>query len=995
MKRAIDQKEDQPKQQCKSLNELVTSKSMQNLALGQGADFDQLPLNLLNSEKTEERVQCLHNIATSLSMFSTEEHKIVIELLTERLLIEDNNDIKGMLILIFEKSGYIPNLNVVRLLTHLIDQLDTKSTRVKWQLYNCFYHILNNRSIKGNESILIKLFQHLIPDLSDPHHKVRSKSVTLLSLIPFVNEHEGMMSKMEVQQVISNYVLDNDPRVRKSALDALVQMHLRGCPLDLEIYNLAVSSLRDDYEEVRMGGLNLMGVLSSLYPNHRMKLAHEQMDETTRLIDDAFNKVCDLINDASVVIRTKACVMMASYQQVGPNTLAQTFSKQIMSHLRRNVPRYKKQQKYQHSIIPVAEGDIDVGSDEFHLLDSGACGAFIHGLEDEYQEVRNASIDSICELCMYNDQLIKKAVECLVDMFNDEIDKIRVNAIQSLRKIGTRAILEFNDEQLEVSVGALQDSDTIARQATHDLFTVVRLTVQDSMVVLLEALEANMKRYPEDQLSIYRCLVDIGKRHDDYIEKLIPILLKLDKRYLPREANVEDNLYTAYVILIVNACTPNPKLLNTLPKYIFRHFAYYKSKYPDCIPDLRKLYNSAGIKLEGDVDTLPMTFSASAKKLVEADAESYMIATVDMLRVIKKQVKRGDFSAALLTLDTATRNFKYITSLRPVIAGKSELAQLYLHCYKDVIKVKQRQTSPTYASTAQMVASSLLRHSYSIQYTFIGLTKQNLHAAMYFRVIANLVWIFGVLKQMSISNNTSLNIKNMLTAFDIRVDTIIKCFKEDNYDHSALDELKANLSKAKEFPTTSKMTALHSFIAVSVIIYVYNIITFLPNPHGVLMFERYLTMVFRQRLPSVLRVKLEPQYIVLPNPHRVLMFERYLTMVFRRRSPMSLRVKLEPYVLIFVRYLTMVFRRRLPSVLRVKLEPTYIVVPNPHSVLIFVRYLTMVFRQLLSISRRTPVRTSYVESSRNTLSFTSLSRSFSVINHSFSTAIIISPSFPH
>lgn len=40
----------------------------------------------------------------------------------------------------------------------------------------------------------------------------------------------------------------------------------------------------------------------------------------------------------------------------------------------------------------MAEGDFDVESDEFHLLDSGACGAFIHGLEDEYQEVRYASI---------------------------------------------------------------------------------------------------------------------------------------------------------------------------------------------------------------------------------------------------------------------------------------------------------------------------------------------------------------------------------------------------------------------------------------------------------------------------------------------------------------------------------------------------------------------------------------------------------------------------
>lgn len=43
-------------------------------------------------------------------------------------------------------------------------------------------------------------------------------------------------------------------------------------------------------------------------------------------------------------------------------------------------------------MIPVAEGDFDVESEEFRILDSGACGAFVHGLEDEYKEVRNASI---------------------------------------------------------------------------------------------------------------------------------------------------------------------------------------------------------------------------------------------------------------------------------------------------------------------------------------------------------------------------------------------------------------------------------------------------------------------------------------------------------------------------------------------------------------------------------------------------------------------------
>ncbi|KAI8339839.1 armadillo-type protein [Blakeslea trispora] len=603
-------------------------------------------------------------------------------------------------------------------------------------------------------------------------------------------------TQMQVQKTISNYARDSDPRVRKSALDALLQMHIRGCPLDLTIYSLSVTSLRDDYEEVRMAGLNLMGVLSSLYPEHRMKLAHEDVDETTRLIDDAFNKVCDLVNDSAITIRTKACVMMASYQHVGPDMLNQTFSKQIMSHLKRRVPRYKQQQKrYANGAIPVAEGDIDVESNEFHLLDSGACGSFIHGLEDEYQEVRNAAIDSICELCMYNEQLTKKAIEFLVDMFNDDIDKIRLNAIQSLRKIGTKSPIEFDEEQLDIAVGALEDSDPVARHNTHDLFTVVRLTARVSLTTLLDALEANTNRYPMDILSIYRCLADVGKKHEDYVEILVPELLKLDKRYLPKEANVEDVMYTAYMILIANACVSNVKILNQLPKYVFRHFAYFKSKYPNCIPDLRKLYKTAGLKLEGDVDCLPMKFSASAKRLVASDADSYMTATVEMLQTIKNQIEQNELSTALLTIEVAARNFKYISGLKPSLFGKSELAQLYLKCCEAMIKIKQGHLS-TYASTAQLAAASLLRHSYTIQHTFFGLSPDTLHSIMYFRIFANM---------------------NMLLASHERVKLIQQHFDDGKAKEIAiLSNLKANLISASESPTTKKMALIQAFIPVDI-----------------------------------------------------------------------------------------------------------------------------------------------------------------------------------
>lgn len=755
-----------------------------------------------------------------------EQQRLVIEALLARIGREPDNDTKAMIILLLDRCCRFPNTNAFEVLRYMLNELNSTSTEVKWRVYSCIYNILKHRQVsreQNENNIIDLLFVSLKIDLSNLHHKVRSISISLLSLLPFIqgcttDDKPAIATQMEVQRVISNYASDSDPRVRKSALDALVQMHLRGCPLDLTIYYLSVTALRDDHEEVRMGGLNLLGVLSSLYPEHRMKLAHDDVDETTRLIDDAFNKVCDLVNDSSVTVRTKACVMMASYQHVGSDTLNQTFSKKIMSHLKRRIPRYKQQQKkYMQGAIPIAEGDIDVVSNEFHLLESGACGSFIHGLEDEFQEVRNASIDSICELSMYNEQLTKKAVEFLVDMFNDDIDKIRLNAIQSLRKIGTRCTLEFDEEQLEIAVGAFEDSDPLARHATHDLFSVVRLTCQPSLTTLLDALQANMDRYPMDILSIYRCLSDVGKRHEDYIESLVPSLLKLDKRFLPKEANVEDLMYTAYVILIVNACTSNPKMLSGLPKYIFRHFAYFKSKYPDCIPDLRKLYKAADIKLEGDVDCLPMTFSSSAKKLVAADAENYMMATTSMLSTIKKQVERKELDAALLSVDAAIRNFKYITSLKPVLAGKSELAQLYLHCYECVIIIKQSHSKPTYASTAQMAAASLLRKSYAMQHTFLGLSKCTLNAAMYIRVVANMIWMFGILKQIPISRNTSFNIKNMLLSFHKRVCLVQDSFNDDDNardseENRILIELKESLLSASSSPTTSRISKLHSFI---------------------------------------------------------------------------------------------------------------------------------------------------------------------------------------
>lgn len=66
---------------------------------------------------------------------------------------------------------------------------------------------------------------------------------------------------------------------------------------------------------------------------------------------------------------------------------------------------------------------------------SGSCGAFVHSLEDEFLEVRSTAIISMGELGLINPAFGSESLDYLVDMFNDEIESIRLLAINCLRKV--------------------------------------------------------------------------------------------------------------------------------------------------------------------------------------------------------------------------------------------------------------------------------------------------------------------------------------------------------------------------------------------------------------------------------------------------------------------------------------------------------------------------------------------------------------------------------
>lgn len=43
------------------------------------------------------------------------------------------------------------------------------------------------------------------------------------------------------------------------------------------------------------------------------------------------------------------------------------------------------------------------------------------------------------------------------------------------------------------------------------------MSTEDGMTSFLESIETNMRRFPEDQLSIYQCLRSVGRHHGVFL----------------------------------------------------------------------------------------------------------------------------------------------------------------------------------------------------------------------------------------------------------------------------------------------------------------------------------------------------------------------------------------------------------------------------------------------------------------------------------------------
>lgn len=184
-------------------------------------------------------------------------------------------------------------------------------------------------------------------------------------------------------------------------------------------------------------------------------------DSKLRLVDAAFGHICSAICDLSMQVRTQAASLLGGMTAVSNEFLHQTLDKKLMSNLRRKKSLHERYTElFQSGEWSSGKKWADdapkeqINASTVSLMASGACGAIVHGLEDEFLEVRTAAVDSLCKLAISNPKFAVLSLDFLVDMFNDEIENVRLRAISSLTAISKHITLR--EDQLETMLSSLE-----------------------------------------------------------------------------------------------------------------------------------------------------------------------------------------------------------------------------------------------------------------------------------------------------------------------------------------------------------------------------------------------------------------------------------------------------------------------------------------------------------------------------------------------------------
>ncbi|KAL0133799.1 hypothetical protein PUN28_001044 [Cardiocondyla obscurior] len=632
-----------------------------------------------------DALQLLVRISDAIAYIAPEDVPIAVKKLAERFAVEKEVAVRAKIFWVFAELGEVTpdTLEKAKIINETAELLrNEESHRVKSQGLATLLKLGDYQ-----RALVLKIAQEHLPDT---WHGVQTRCLSIIGRYLTANAADDTLA------LIGNYARSQDPRVRAQAFETMAELHShRGCRLPASFFKEACAALRDDYEIVRRAVLKLIWLLGREYPE---SIVMGFDGDDVRMVDCAFSQICSLMGDLSPRVRASAMSLLGTMKSVSRRYIEQALDKK-------------------QKIIDADKPEVEEKS--------GSCGAFIHGLEDEFLEVRTAAVEALCMLSLEQPSISRISLDFMVDMFNDEIQDVRLRAIESLKKMSASVTLQ--EDQLETILGALEDFSGEVREGLHAMLAASHLATTNCLYMCVNRLLDNLTRYPQDRESIRSCLAALGASHPYLTLPLVPQLLGRHPFFDTPEPDVDEPSYASVLVLIFNAASHCPSMHALFTEHASKHYHYLRDTMPHLVPRLRPaLTSGSGIKME-DMDD-------------EENRDQRGREFLEKMVIGIENARPGGRVHTQL-LETAAIDLDRLAAMDHHMEGAARFTALYIRCMlllKSVLKECSVSSTTSISANSMPNTSNnifvLLQYTQKLQRLFSGLGENDI-------TLANDMWL--------------------------------------------------------------------------------------------------------------------------------------------------------------------------------------------------------------------------------------------------------------
>ncbi|KAK7294764.1 hypothetical protein RJT34_17660 [Clitoria ternatea] len=364
--------------------------------------------------------------------------------------------------------------------------------------------------------------------------------------------------------VLLGFTKDPYPNVRAGSLEGLVRLSERGEFHDVSLveacYRRAVQLLRDMEDCVRLCAVRVVA-------SWGLMLAASNSDMKAYWSNEVFAKLCCMARDMSMKVRVEAFCGLRKMEMVSEDFLLQSLSKRVSG--------FGKQ-----------KGTLGQGkSEQFIMLATRVAGAIVHGLEDEFFEVRKSVCQSLCTLTSLSVEFGRLALDLLMDMLNDGSIVVRVQALETMHHMAIKGRLKLHEKHLYSFLCALVDKSWDVRCAERKILKLVKLNDLALFKSSIDKLLENLDSYPQDEADVFSTFSHLGRNHKKFVCLIInEIFVQVEAAF---EGNVEfiSARIPALLILTVSASLLNADV-GSIPPVMFSYAVTFLSRIYNAFSDV-------------------------------------------------------------------------------------------------------------------------------------------------------------------------------------------------------------------------------------------------------------------------------------------------------------------------------------------------------------------------------------------------------------------------